>query len=206
MDLPRTRDSDSVSTSSSATKVSKLGALNPLRRTPSRESVDLRFCTLNFTLGQLCDFISVHPSLQTAGIVSCSCYAQRSSFLSVKHRFLILQLRRTGRSNGVWLRLDRRRSAEVGMAHFSLASGVTPSNDTVRLFLLHSEYPKLNYAQAMLAGTREALLQGCPVRENELVFEPTYPLEILRLTLVAINAEMKEYKLTSASYRFQPSG
>lgn len=132
--LPRPWSSDSASIPSVSTYRSRVSALNPLRRISSRgstDSVDLEGAR-HFTLDELCSFIARHPSLQTAGIVSCSCYAQQSSFI-VTHRFLILQLRRTEKRD-VWLRLDRRPSAAVGIVDFSLASGVTPSNDTVCSF------------------------------------------------------------------------
>lgn len=131
-DLPHPHASDSVSISSVATTRSRLGSFNPLRRISTRasvDSVDLAGRSRMFTLRELCDFIAEHPSLQTAGIVSCSCYAQRTSVLVI-HRFLILQLQRTGRKD-IWLRLDRLRSPDVALVEFSLAGGVTPSNDIV---------------------------------------------------------------------------
>lgn len=133
IDLPHPRDSDSASISSVATTRSRLCAFTSLGRTftnASKDSIDLDGQPRTFTLSQLCDFIAKHPSLQTAGIVSCSCYAQRTSLLVI-HRFLILQLRRTGRKD-VWLRLDRLRSPNVALIEFSLTGGVTPSNDMVR--------------------------------------------------------------------------
>lgn len=111
--LPRSRGSDSLSVFS----------------TSSRDSVDLDGHSRRFTLEQLCDFIAKHPSLASAQIITCSSYMQRSLFL-VTHRFLVLRLHRARRKD-VWLRLDRRRSTEVGLVDFSSDLGVTPANDVV---------------------------------------------------------------------------
>lgn len=80
------------------------------------------------------------------------------------------------------MRLDRLRSEDVGLATFSLAGGVTPAND-----------------RAQLAANRHELIRGDARHESELEFltQSTYPLEDLRLTLLAIIGIMKEYRVTS---------
>ena len=88
-------------------------------------------CAL-LTWGKLCDFIAEHPSLESARIVMCCSYRQRSAFYVVTHRFLILQVSRPNRDD-VWFRLDRGRAAEVGPFAFSSARGVTSANDTASL-------------------------------------------------------------------------
>lgn len=113
-----------ASTSSAASQF-----LRRIATRDSSDSIDLDGQTRSFTLGQLCDFILKHPSLDSARINMCCSYLQRSA-LFIPHRFLILRLQRTGRRD-VWLRLDRRRSAEVGLAAFSSELGVTRANDTV---------------------------------------------------------------------------
>ena len=121
-------DSSSLSSASSTSSI----ASRLLRRTATRESIDLDGQLRAFTLEQLCDFIAKHPSLESARIVICCSYRQRSAFYSVTHRFLVLQISRPGRDD-VWLRLDRGRSAEVGLAEFASNLGVTSANDMASL-------------------------------------------------------------------------
>lgn len=118
--LSRFRDNDSSSIISSTSSVI---SMRFLPRTTTRDSLDLSNRPRCFTLTELCDFIAEHPSLQSARIESCSCYAQRIA-LFVPRRFLLLQLRRPERKD-FWLRLDRRASGEVGPAEFTLALGTT---------------------------------------------------------------------------------
>lgn len=108
-----------------------------LRRTTTRDSIDLDGQPRTFTLAQLCDFIVKHPSLHSANIVSCSSYVQRTAIF-VPHRFLIFQLRRARRKD-VWLRLDRRTSEEAGTTGLILGLGVTEANDLVGVFPLTRE-------------------------------------------------------------------
>ena len=79
-------------------------------------------------LDDLCAYIDVHPSLQQAEIVATECYVEAAR--AVKHRFLIVELRRRGRKD-VFLRLDRRREEGVPIAKFVLWSGKTKANDVV---------------------------------------------------------------------------
>lgn len=109
-----------------------------LGRTSTHDPVDLDG-TRQFSLRELCDFIEEHPSLETAGIASCSCYTQPSSFRFVTHRFVVFRLLRPGKES-VWLRLDRRPATEIGPSAFVKKSGVTASNDSVRLPLVFQCY------------------------------------------------------------------
>lgn len=85
--------------------------------------------TLSMHLHILCNYIKDHKSLSNATILSTSTYSQRTSLL-VKHRFLLLHLRRKGKSD-VWLRLDRLRSRDLAMLGFVLAGGEVEANDIV---------------------------------------------------------------------------
>lgn len=85
---------------------------------------------MDLSLSDLCKYIKDHRSLQDAEIISVECYAQNVG--AVTHRFLVLELRRADRK-GVWLRLDRRRDANVSIIKFLVFSGVTKANDRVSL-------------------------------------------------------------------------
>ena len=80
-------------------------------------------------LSLLCDYIRDHKSLSNASILEASTYTQRTSFI-VKHRFLLLLLRRQGKKD-VWLRLDRLRSDEKDLMGFVAAGGQVNANDIV---------------------------------------------------------------------------
>lgn len=80
-------------------------------------------------LSVLCDYIRDHKSLGSAEIVSAMTYTQRTSFV-VKHRFLLLHLRRKAKKE-VYLRLDRLRSDELSAAGFVAAGGQVAANDIV---------------------------------------------------------------------------
>jgi hypothetical protein len=87
-------------------------------------------CDVNTcSLSDLCDLIDEHSSLKSATILSASCYSQIIVGV-VKHRFLILELARTGRKK-LWLRLDRRTDPVIGKIRFVLNLGKTPANDVV---------------------------------------------------------------------------
>ncbi|KAF8327761.1 uncharacterized protein EI90DRAFT_3126783 [Cantharellus anzutake] len=82
-----------------------------------------------FLLKDLCEkVIEKHLSLQSARIVSTSCYSQYRAILL--HRFLILELRRPGKRD-VWLRIERR----AGLGPLSLARqlGKSRARDTAQL-------------------------------------------------------------------------
>lgn len=80
-------------------------------------------------LRYLCDYIHEHKSLAKAIILSASTYSRRAS-LAVKHRFLVLRLRRTGKRD-IWLRLERLRSRGVNIPGFIVAGGEVEANDIV---------------------------------------------------------------------------
>ena len=125
--LPRSRDSDLSSVFSTVSITSLVSRV--LRRT--KQSFTLTGNLRNFTIAQLCEFISKNPSLHSAHIASCSSYIQRFA-LVIPHRFLIFQLEREGRKD-VWLRLDRRTAKEAGTPGLVRGLGETPANDTVSL-------------------------------------------------------------------------
>lgn len=87
--------------------------------------------TLSMHLPLLCDYIRDHKSLSNATILSASTYTQRTSII-VKHRFLILHLRRNKKTD-IWLRLDRLRSRELAAFSFVIAGGEVGANDIVSL-------------------------------------------------------------------------
>lgn len=80
------------------------------------------------SLQALIHLTDTHRSLQCAEICVAEGYKQISS--GVLHRFLLLEVRHPNQKS-IWLRLDRRTDRTVGRLGFLLASGVTPSNDTV---------------------------------------------------------------------------
>lgn len=86
------------------------------------------FGKIDFSVDNLCKYINAHPSLQRAEIVATECYVGKGL---VKHRFLVLELRRQGRKD-MFLRLDRRRERGVSMTQFISLSGTTGANDLVR--------------------------------------------------------------------------
>lgn len=89
-----------------------------------------QYGTLAMHLHVFCDHIKAHKSLSNATIVSASTYAV-SIRLQVRHRFLLLRLRRDGKQ-GVWLRLDRLQSRGSAFAKLTLASGGIEVHDVVR--------------------------------------------------------------------------
>lgn len=93
--------------------------------------------TLVMHLEVLCSYIRDHKSLSSATIQSASTYRQRSS-LVVRHRFLVLHLRREGKRD-VWLRLDRLRSEEKDLMGFVAAGAQVNSNDIVSQSTLASK-------------------------------------------------------------------
>lgn len=85
--------------------------------------------TLSMHLQILCNYIKDHNSLSNGTILSASTYTQRTS-LVVKHRFLLLHLRRKGKRD-IWLRLDRLRSRDLAVLGFVFAGGQVEANDIV---------------------------------------------------------------------------
>lgn len=109
--------------------------ISSLETTGTRASIDSLSTiadgdVLMMGLSILCDYIHDHKSLASAEIMSASTYTQRSKML-VKHRFLLLHLRRKGKKE-VYLRLDRLRSEELSAAGFVAAGGQVAANDIVR--------------------------------------------------------------------------
>ncbi|KAF8342236.1 uncharacterized protein EI90DRAFT_3208365 [Cantharellus anzutake] len=92
-------------------------------------NLSIRSSGKTFSLRDLCkNVIEEHLWLQTARIISTSCYSQYRNL--ILHRFLILQLRRPGKRD-IWLRIDRR----AGLSPLKLAQklGKTRANDTAQL-------------------------------------------------------------------------
>jgi len=80
-------------------------------------------------LGELCEVIRKHRSLQHARIVAAEGYARSTG--SITHRFLLLKLERTGR-RPVWLRIDRQR-VKGNVIRFIARMGISEVNDAVRV-------------------------------------------------------------------------
>ncbi|KAF8332041.1 WD40-repeat-containing domain protein, partial [Cantharellus anzutake] len=125
------------------------------------------------SLKGLCEqVIDKHLWLQTARIISTSCYSQYRSF--VLHRFLIFQLRRPEKKD-IWLRIDRR----AGLNLLSLARklGKTRANDTAQL------------------SASEKVLAGRARRENIQEFQRPPFLGDFGAYLRIICEELMEYKV-----------
>jgi hypothetical protein len=89
--------------------------------------LSLRSAGTTYSLVDLCDqVIEKYIWLQTARIISTSCYYLDRNF--IRHRFLILQLQRLGKKD-IWMRIDRK----AGLGIFSLVrkGGKTRATDTV---------------------------------------------------------------------------
>lgn len=99
-------------------------------RNPSSSTVVPSLGVMDLSLSDACKYINDHQSLQDAVIICTECYAEKLG--GVTHRFLVLELRRANRKT-VWLRLDRRRGADVSFLRFVAFSGVTKANDRVSL-------------------------------------------------------------------------
>lgn len=85
--------------------------------------------TLGHPLPSFPKLIDEHRSLQRARVISTEAYAAYGG--GVTHRFVVLELRRSGKKT-LWLRLDRRRGKGVSTFDLLRRSGSTPSNDMVR--------------------------------------------------------------------------
>lgn len=99
---------------------------NQQTRSPTYIHRDLR--AINDTtmkLPDLCEKITRFTALSRLSIVASECYVSRTL---VRHRYLLLECC-FGRST-MWIRLDRRRSANSNLS-FLLASSGGPANDTV---------------------------------------------------------------------------
>jgi len=153
---------------------------NPLSRTSTRLSVATaatavpRLGVMDLSLSDTCKYISDHPSLQEAEIVSTECYVQNLG--GVMHRFLLLELRRANRKD-VWLRLDRRRGGNVSLLRFFALSGVTKAND--RALISAGKAPVVGQARA----------------ENRQVFKTPPSLQDLRVLLAIICEEIVQYQI-----------
>lgn len=105
----------------------------------------------------------------------------------------------------MWMRLDRRPSSNVGPSALVLASGVTPSNDSVRVFTKNHQRPDCTQSnltkQARLASSLDNLLTPKASHENHILFIEPCLLATLRLTLLDLTVVMDEYKLTSVRRR-----
>lgn len=98
-----------------------------LFRSSSVESL-ISYGCLELTLSELCDTIKTRRLLASAEIISVECYYQ---FLGlIKHRFLLLHLRRKGKRD-VYMRLDRRAAEDTGPFELVWASGKTSTRDEV---------------------------------------------------------------------------
>lgn len=106
--------------------------------------------TLCMHLEILCNYIRDHRSLSNALILSASTYTQRTSLI-IKHRFLVLHLRR-GHKTDIWLRLDRLRSRDLAVLGFVLAGGEAEANDIVSCFACRV-YLNLSFLSAGLFTT-----------------------------------------------------
>lgn len=94
----------------------------------------LKAGALPMPLWLFCKYIAEHKSLSNATIISASSYNERVH-LVIKHRFLLLNLRREGRKD-VWLRLDRRSSPYTNPIEFTASGLVSEAYDTVRAVYL----------------------------------------------------------------------
>lgn len=81
-----------------------------------------------YTLPEWCQTIRDRASLRDAEIIKVDRYYQKAG---VRHRFLVFQLRRNGKTRDIFLRLDR--LVDTGFNLFKLisTSSVTPANDRV---------------------------------------------------------------------------
>lgn len=83
---------------------------------------------IEYTLEEWCTKISESASLRPAEITKIDRYYQEGS---IRHRFLVFQLRRKNKANDIFLRLDRRVEAGISAFRFLRRSGITPANDSV---------------------------------------------------------------------------
>ncbi|KAF8325231.1 WD40-repeat-containing domain protein [Cantharellus anzutake] len=127
----------------------------------------------SYSLKDLCDnVIDKHLWLQMTRIISTSCFSQYINF--VRHRFLVLQLRRPGKRD-MWLRIDRR----AGISLLSLVQklGKTRAHDV-----------------AQLSASEEALI-GKASRENIQNFKKQPFLGDFGVYLRIVSEELLEYKV-----------
>lgn len=82
------------------------------------------------SLDDLCVIIDLHSSMQRTEIVSAEGYKQWTG--TVAHRFLVFELRRSGRKP-IWLRV--RRKGNIPFVRFLANGAKTPANDTVSLHI-----------------------------------------------------------------------
>ncbi|KAF8316117.1 hypothetical protein DL93DRAFT_2227031 [Clavulina sp. PMI_390] len=132
-------------------------------------------------LSNFCEVIRLHRSLQRAEIVRTETYTQ-TRLGAIRHRFIILELKRSGRKN-VYLRLDRRLGK--GNSTYSLIrNGTTDSNDVAQL------------------ATEKKDLIGSGRFENRQEFQTIPTLGELRHFLVVITEEIREYQVWPANCWF----
>lgn len=86
---------------------------------------------LGAPLEHLCRLIDAYPSLRDADIVSSESFVEPLR-LGIVHRFLLLELRRSGRKT-IWARLERLRYKLASNWTFILAGAQTRANDSVSL-------------------------------------------------------------------------
>ncbi|KAF8327463.1 WD40-repeat-containing domain protein [Cantharellus anzutake] len=148
-------------------------SLSTLSTFSNASVLSIRSSGRTFSLKDFCEqVIDKHLWLQTARIVSTSCYSELIKL--VLHRFLIFQLRRPEKKD-IWLRIDRR----AGISFFSLARklGKTRAHDVVQL-----------------SGSKR-VLTGRARRENIQNFERPPFLGDFGLYLSIICEELLEYKV-----------
>ncbi|KAF8344349.1 uncharacterized protein EI90DRAFT_3029355 [Cantharellus anzutake] len=148
-------------------------SLTSVFSTFSRGSVlSLRSAGVTYSLKDLCDqVIEKHIWLQTARIISTSCYQDRNV---IRHRYLILQLQRRGKKD-IWMRIDRK--AGLGILSLVRKGGKTRASD-----------------RAQLSASKEELI-GRGRRENVQIFEKPPFLGDFGVFLRVISEELLEYKI-----------
>ena len=92
-------------------------------RTTRTSTTLVSYGVLQLHLQDFCKLIREHRSLQSAEILTTEIYSTFSG--AVRHRFLLIELRRLGKKD-LWLRLDRRRDRSIPVLLFAATSSVTP--------------------------------------------------------------------------------
>lgn len=170
---------------------------SPIKSVDSLASI-MEDGTLSMHLQVLCDYIRDHQSLSEATIVSASSYSQRSALL-VKHRFLLLHLRRTGKGD-VWLRLDRLRSDEKSLLGFVLSGGVVEANDIVCV-RVQQEFLRLSTLslKASVAKDKDLLIGNAKWENTQVYNFPPLLSDFRHFLLILVN-ELISYKAWPVRY------
>ena len=106
----------------------------PLSRTMTNDSISSiatvvpAFGKIVLGLAELCGYIDRQPSLQEATIIATELYSEVG--VTYNHRFLILELQRSGRK-AIYLRLDRLRGKTTPTLRLVRNLGKTEANDEV---------------------------------------------------------------------------